>query len=122
MTVLLSALSLLAPAALLTQDAPPLTPPTELFRPEVVDHRRSQSSVKDQGQRGTCAAFSICGALETFPGVPTDLCEQLLYSTVKLHENDVDAWIRQIGGPLGGIDEANRPHRAKAALQVAPLP
>ncbi|QDV05920.1 Papain family cysteine protease [Planctomycetes bacterium Poly30] len=106
MTVLLSALSLLLPPALLPQDAPPLTPPSELFRPEVVDHRRSQSSVKDQGHRGTCAAFSICGALETFPGVPTDLCEQLLYSTVKLHENDVDAWIRQIGGPLA-LKEGN---------------
>ncbi|MEZ6018053.1 MAG: C1 family peptidase [Planctomycetota bacterium] len=93
-------LSILVSAALSQQDAPRLTPPAELFRAEVVDHRRSQSPVKDQGQRGTCAAFSICGALETFPGVPTDLCEQLLYSTVKLHEQDVDVWIRKLGGPL----------------------
>ncbi|MEZ6036584.1 MAG: C1 family peptidase [Planctomycetota bacterium] len=62
-----------------------------------VDHRRSQSPVKDQGGRGTCVAFSICAALETFPGVPTDLSEQLLYATVKRHENGVDGWLRKLG-------------------------
>lgn len=62
-----------------------------------VDHRRSQSPVKNQGNRGTCVAFSICAALETFPGVPTDLSEQLLYATVKRHENGVDRWLRKFG-------------------------
>jgi len=61
------------------------------------DHRRSQSPVKDQANRGTCVAFSICAALETFPGVPTDLSEQLLYATVKRHENGVDRWLHKFG-------------------------
>lgn len=79
------------------QEEPKLIDPAVLFAPEIVDHRRSQSPVKNQGQRGTCAAFAVTAALETFPGVPTDLCEQLLYATVKLHENDVDTWLRAIG-------------------------
>jgi len=64
-----------------------------------VDHRPSQSPVKSQGNRGTCVAFSICAALETFPGVPCDLSEQLLYATVKRHEQGVDAWLRKWGKP-----------------------
>lgn len=79
------------------QDTKPLLDPALLFASEMVDHRRSQSPVKDQGSRGTCAAFALTGALETFPGVPTDLCEQLLYATLKLHENDVDTWLRALG-------------------------
>jgi hypothetical protein len=62
-----------------------------------VDWRSAQSPVKDQGNRGTCAAFAICGALETFPGVPGDLSEQLLYATRKLHQNDVVNWMRKFG-------------------------
>lgn len=62
-----------------------------------VDWRHAQSPVKNQGNRGTCAAFAICGALETFPGVPTDLSEQLLYATLKLHQNDVVGWMRKLG-------------------------
>lgn len=62
-----------------------------------VDWRSAQSPVKDQGNRGTCAAFAICGALETFPGVPGDLSEQLLYATRKLHQNDVVTWMRKFG-------------------------
>jgi hypothetical protein len=62
-----------------------------------VDWRRSQSPVKDQGHRGTCAAFAICGALETFPGVPGDLSEQLLYATLKLHQNDCVTWLQKFG-------------------------
>jgi hypothetical protein len=65
-----------------------------------VDHRASQSPVKNQGGRGTCVAFAVCAALETFPGVPTDLSEQLLYATVKLHQNEVDRWLRALGRPL----------------------
>lgn len=62
-----------------------------------VDHRHAQSPVKNQGGRGTCVAFAVCAALETFPGVPTDISEQLLYATVKLHENAVDKWLREFG-------------------------
>ena len=68
-----------------------------------IDHRTAQSPVKDQGHRGTCVAFAVCGALETFPGVPTDLSEQLLYATVKRHQNAVDKWLRKTGRtPLMG--------------------
>jgi len=59
-----------------------------------VDYRAQQSSVKNQGARGTCVAFSVCAAMETFPGVPTDLSEQMLYATVKLHQNSTDLWRR----------------------------
>lgn len=62
-----------------------------------VDHRAAQSPVKNQGARGTCAAFAICGALETFPGIPTDLSEQLLYAVVKLHQHNVDLMLRGLG-------------------------
>ncbi len=62
-----------------------------------VDYRAQQSAVKDQGRRGTCAAFSVCAAMETFPGVPTDLSEQILYATIKLHQNNTDLWRRALG-------------------------
>ncbi len=62
-----------------------------------VDHRSQQSSVKNQGARGTCAAFSVCAAMEVFPGVPTDLSEQILYASIKLHQNNTDLWRRALG-------------------------
>lgn len=62
-----------------------------------VDYRHAQSPVKNQGARGTCVAFSICAALETFPGVPTKLSEQLLYATVKNNQQSVDRWLRMNG-------------------------
>jgi hypothetical protein len=62
-----------------------------------VDYRAQQSSVKHQGARGTCAAFSVCAAMETFPGVPTDLSEQMLYASIKLHQNNTDLWRRALG-------------------------
>lgn len=71
-----------------------------------VDHRAAQSPVKNQGRRGTCVAFSVCAALETFPGVPGDLSEQLLYATVKRHEQGVDTWLRRMGKPTI-MDEGN---------------
>ena len=65
-----------------------------------IDHRISQSPVKHQGARGTCVAFAINAAMEVFPGVPTDLSEQMSYATVKLHQNNVDRWLRGLGGDL----------------------
>ncbi|MBI5851258.1 MAG: C1 family peptidase [Planctomycetes bacterium] len=65
--------------------------------PPAIDWRDAQSPVKNQGHRGTCAAFAICGALETFPGIPGDLSEQLLYATVKLHQKEVVQWSRTLG-------------------------
>lgn len=65
--------------------------------PAQVDYRSAQSPVKHQGARGTCAAFAICAALETLPGTPTDLSEQLLYATLKLHQSGVDAWLTALG-------------------------
>lgn len=62
-----------------------------------VDYRAQQSPVKHQGARGTCAAFSVCAAMETFPGVPTDLSEQMLYASIKLHQNNTDLWRRALG-------------------------
>lgn len=83
---------LLCASTLAAQGAPEL--------PAVVNHRSSQSPVKNQGGRGTCAAFAIAGALETYPGIPTDLSEQLFYATVKLHQQHVDVWLRALGQPL----------------------
>ncbi|MCC5829226.1 MAG: C1 family peptidase [Phycisphaeraceae bacterium] len=65
-----------------------------------VDHSISQSPVKNQGSRGTCVAFAICAALETFPGIPADLSEQVLYATVKLHQQNVDQWLRRSAARL----------------------
>lgn len=48
-----------------------------------VDYRPYQSPVKNQHNRGTCTAFSICSALETFPGFPSDLSEQYIYALAK---------------------------------------
>lgn len=61
------------------------------------DWTTSQSPVKNQGRRGTCAAFAICGALETFPGVPGDLSEQLLYASLKLHQHAIVGWQKALG-------------------------
>ncbi|MFG0294175.1 MAG: C1 family peptidase [Phycisphaerales bacterium JB050] len=72
-----------------------------------VDYRDQQSSVKNQGGRGTCAAFSVCAAMEVFPGVPTDLSEQILYASIKLHQNNTDLWRRALGmDPTMSIGDA----------------
>ncbi len=63
-----------------------------------VDHRHAQSRVKDQGARGTCAAFAVCAAMETFPGVPSDLSEQMLYASIKLFSHNIDRARVGMGG------------------------
>ena len=41
-----------------------------------VDHRRSQTSVRDQGARGTCVAFAVTAAHEWLRGISTELSEE----------------------------------------------
>jgi C1A family cysteine protease len=47
--------------------------------PNTVDHRTSQSNVKNQGGRGTCVAHASCGCLEAYNHIPDDLSEQYLH-------------------------------------------
>ncbi len=49
-----------------------------------VDYRKYQSPVKNQAGRGTCTAFAILAAMETFPGFPIDLSEQYVYAMAKM--------------------------------------
>ncbi len=65
-----------------------------------IDHRLSQSPVKQQGARGTCVAFSLTAAMEVFPGVPTDLSEQVSYALVKLQQQAIDDLMRRMD-PVG---------------------
>jgi C1A family cysteine protease len=44
--------------------------------PAVIDHRSTQSPVKDQGTRGTCVAHACMGLLEAFQHIEDDLSEQ----------------------------------------------
>ncbi len=50
------------------------------------DFRALQSPVKNQRGRGTCTAFAITAALETFPGVPHDLSEQSIHGLAKFEQ------------------------------------
>jgi hypothetical protein len=52
--------------------------------PPVVDHRASQSPIKNQGTRGTCVAHAAMGLLEAFSHIPGDLSEQ--YTHYKFNE------------------------------------
>lgn len=56
-----------------------------VYSQPIVDYRIFQSPVKNQGGRGTCTAFSVCAALETLPGFPSDISEQQLYANIKLN-------------------------------------
>lgn len=52
--------------------------------PAVVDHRPSQSPVKNQGSRGTCVSHASMGLLEAFGHIDDDLSEQ--YTHYKFNE------------------------------------
>lgn len=67
--------------------------------PGGVDYRRMQSPVKNQGARQTCTAFAVAAAMETFPGVPTDLSEQFMFALVKVHAHEAANLGRVIAGP-----------------------
>ncbi len=47
------------------------------------DYRHFQTPVKQQGSRGTCTAFGVAAALESLPGLPSDISEQYLYAALK---------------------------------------
>jgi hypothetical protein len=50
-----------------------------------LSYRNYQSPVKSQESRGTCTAFAVVAAMETFDGVPCDLSEQYIYMQAKLN-------------------------------------
>lgn len=49
--------------------------------PSIVDHRPDQSSIKNQGSRGTCVSHAALGLLEAFAHIPGDLSEQYTHYT-----------------------------------------
>lgn len=55
-----------------------------------VDHRKRQSPIKHQGNRGTCVAHATCAALEAIYQRPFDLSEQLAHTLFnrKLNRDD----------------------------------
>jgi hypothetical protein len=64
-----------------------------------VDYREFQSPVRNQESRGTCTAFAVVAAMETFPGVPSDLSEQYIYAWAKLnHYQEMEQYDQ--GAPL----------------------
>lgn len=56
---------------------------------EYVDYRKFQTKVKNQGERGTCTAFSVASTLEILPGVPADVSEQYIYGALKHSQPNV---------------------------------
>ena len=52
-----------------------------------VDYREFQSPIRNQESRGTCTAFAVVAAMETFPGVPSDLSDQYMGEAQPLSGN-----------------------------------
>ncbi|RYX84816.1 hypothetical protein EON83_07690 [bacterium] len=59
----------------------------QIFIPLSVDHRPSMTSIKDQGNRGTCVAFASNAAMEIFASIPNDLSEQYTNDLFMRKEN-----------------------------------
>lgn len=65
-----------------------------------VSYRNYQSPVKSQARRGTCTAFAIVAAMETFDGVPGDLSEQYIYREAKMNHYREMGTAYDEGAPL----------------------
>lgn len=65
--------------------------------PACVDHRPSQSPVKNQGGRGTCVSHAALGLLEAAGHIPDDLSEQHAhynFNKIQGRPHDSDAGLR----------------------------
>lgn len=90
-----------------------------------VDYREWQSPVRSQAGRGTCTAFAVVAAMETFPGVPSDLSEQYIYGWAKMDHYEEMLQYSE-GAPLsfylnilrdhGTVSEAEEPYRPDKPL------
>jgi len=77
--------------------------------PPAVDHRPQQSSIKNQGSRGTCVSHASLALLEAYEHIPDDLSEQLVhfrFNEFLGRPQDVDAGLRTTDAPrfLGDPD------------------
>ena len=91
----------------------------------IVDYREFQSAIKNQKDRGTCTAFAVVAAMETFSGVPSDLSEQYIYAWAKLNHYKEMAEYTE-GAPLsfycdilkktGTVSETEVPYQPSAPL------
>lgn len=92
-----------------------------VFGQELIDFRKFQTPIKNQGERGTCTAFAVAAALEIIDGVPADISEQYLYGALKhskieasYYEGDnLNNYINSLQ-KYGFIHEQNLPYNKKA--------
>ncbi len=70
--------------------------------PPAVDHRPSQSPIKNQASRGTCVSHASLALLEAYEHIPDDLSEQLVhyrFNEFLDRPQDVDAGLRTTDAP-----------------------